>query len=178
MRRSTTIVPTERIERAILLIRGERVMLDADLAAIYGVTTKRLNQQVKRNADRFPPDFMFQLSPAEKSKVVTNCDHLAQLKYSPHRPFAFTEHGALMLANVLNSARAARTSVVIVRTFIRLRRFLASHSNLWRKLAGLERRYDAQFKVVFQAIRDLMAPAPAPKRREIGFHVRYDGPPS
>lgn len=175
MKSTAILIPTERIERAILLVRGQRVMLDADLALIYGVTTKRLNEQVRRNRERFPSDFMFQLTEGEKGKVVANCDHLARLKFSPHRPLAFTEHGALMLANVLNSPRASRTSVVIVRIFIRLRRFLASHADLRRKLSALEQRYDAQFKVVFQAIRELMAPPPSPKGREIGFHVRYDG---
>jgi hypothetical protein len=147
-------------------------MLDADLAAIYGATTKSLNQAVKRNLDRFPPDFMFQLTAREKAKVVTNCDHLARLKFSPHLPYAFTEHGALMLANILNSERAAQTSVQVVRTFVRLRQMLDSNADLARKLAALEEKYDAQFKVVFGAIRQLMAPEP-PKRRAIGFHVRY-----
>jgi len=166
------LIPNERIARSILLIRGERVMLDADLAAIYGATTKSLNQAVKRNLDRFPPDFMFQLTAREKAKVVTNCDHLARLKFSPHLPYAFTEHGALMLANILNSERAAQTSVQVVRTFVRLRQMLDSNADLARKLAALEEKYDAQFKVVFGAIRQLMAPEP-PKRRAIGFHVRY-----
>jgi len=170
------LIPNERIARSILQIRGEKVMLDADLAAIYGVTTKSLNQAVKRNLDRFPPDFMFQLTAREKTKVVTNCDHLARLKFSPHLPYAFTEHGALMLANILNSERAAQTSVQVVRTFVRLRQMLASNADLARKLTALEKQYDAQFKVVFGAIRQLMAPEP-PKRREIGFHVRYqEGP--
>ena len=110
-----TVVPMERIERAILLIRGEKVMLDIDLAELYGVETKALNQAVKRNLDRFPPDFMFQLTTAEKKEVVTNCDHLIKLRFSPNLPYAFTEHGALMLANVLNSERAAQTSVQVVR---------------------------------------------------------------
>jgi len=169
----TSLIPVERIERAILLIRGEKVMLDIDLAAIYDVTTKRLNEQVKRNLNRFPPDFMFQLTAAEKAEVVANCDHLIRLRYSSHLPYAFTEHGALMLANVLNSERAARTSVQVVRAFVRLRQMLASNAELARKLAALENKYDAQFKVVFDAIRQLMSP-PEPKRREIGFHVKYD----
>ncbi len=173
MNQAAALIPAERIAHAIRLIRGERVMLDADLAAIYGATTKRLNEQVKRNRDRFPSDFMFQLTAAEKTEVVTNCDHLARLKFSRHRPYAFTEHGALMLANVLNSARAAQTSVVVVRTFVRLRRILASDSDLARKLDALERKYDSQFKIVFAAIRELMT-SPPPKRREIGFHARYD----
>jgi hypothetical protein len=122
MSETTSLIPVERIEQAILLIRGEKVMLDIDLAVIYGVTTKRLNEQVKRNAGRFPPDFMFQLIETEKAEVVANCDHLARLKFSPHLPYAFTEHGALMLANVLNSERAAQTSVMVVRAFVKLRR--------------------------------------------------------
>src|ERR1017187_9571374 len=167
------VVPVERIERAILSIRGEKVMLDSDLAELYGVGTKALNQAVKRNLSRFPPDFMFQLTVAEKNEVVTNCDHLIQLRYSPHLPYAFTEHGALMLANVLNSERAAQTSVQVVRAFVRLRQMLASNAELARKLDAMEKKYDAQFKVVFDAIRRLMSP-PEPKRREIGFHVKYD----
>ena len=168
-----TVVPMERIERAILLIRGEKVMLDIDLAELYGVETKALNQAVKRNLDRFPPDFMFQLTTAEKKEVVTNCDHLIKLRFSPNLPYAFTEHGALMLANVLNSERAAQTSVQVVRAFVRLRQMLASNAELARKLDAMEKKYDAQFKVVFDAIRRLMSP-PEPKRREIGFHVKYD----
>jgi hypothetical protein len=168
-----SIVPMERIERSILLIRGEKVMLDSDLAAIYGVTTKRLNEQVKRNLARFPADFMFQLTEVEKLEVVANCDHLARLKFSPHLPYAFTEHGALMLANVLNSERAAQTSVQVVRVFVRLRQLLSSNVELARKLESLEKKYDAQFKVVFDAIRQLMSPPVKPKR-EIGFHVKYD----
>jgi hypothetical protein len=173
MGESTSLVPVERIERAILLIRGEKVMLDSDLAEIYGVSTKRLNEQVKRNANRFPADFMFQLTETEKTEVVANCDHLAKLKFSPHRPYAFTEHGALMLANVLNSERAAQTSVMVVRAFVRLRQLLSSNAELARKLESLEQKYDAQFKVVFDAIRQLMSP-PARPKREIGFHVKYD----
>jgi hypothetical protein len=168
-----SLIPMERIERAILSIRGEKVMLDLDLAAIYGVTTGALNQAVKRNSNRFPSDFMFQLTEEEKAEVVTNCDNLARLKYSPHLPYAFTEHGALMLANVLNSERAAQTSVQVVRAFVRLRQLLASNAELARKLEVLERKYDDQFKVVFDAIRRLMSP-PAKPKREIGFHVKYD----
>ena len=170
---NTSLIPMERIERAILLIRHEKVMLDLDLAAIYGVTTKRLNEQVKRNLMRFPTDFMFQLTEAEKSEVVANCDHLARLKFSPHLPYAFTEHGALMLANVLSSERAAQTSVQVVRAFVRLRQLLSSNAELARKLDAMEKKYDAQFKVVFDAIRQLMSP-PAKPKREIGFHVKYD----
>jgi hypothetical protein len=173
MNPSASLIPVERIERNILSLRGEKVMLDADLAELYGVETKGLNQAVKRNASRFPKDFMLQLTRAEKKEVVTNCDHLARIRFSPHRPFAFTEHGVLMLANVLNSERATQTSVQIIRAFVRLREMLSSNANLARKLVVLEKKHDAQFKVVFDAIRQLMTP-PETERREIGFHVKYD----
>ena len=158
MSENISLIPMERIERAILLIRGEKIMLDLDLAAIYGVSTGALNQAVKRNLDRFPRDFMFQLTEAEKAEVITNCDNLARLRFSPHLPYAFTEHGALMLANVLNSERAAQTSVQVVRVFVRLQQMLSSNAELARKLESLEKKYDAQFKVVFDAIRQLMSP--------------------
>ena len=164
-----SLIPSERIERSILFVRGHRVLLDADLAEIYGVTTSRLNEQVKRNQARFPDDFMFLLTETEKAEVIANCDHLRRLKFSPYLPSAFTEHGALMLANVLNSERAAQTSVQVVRAFVRLRQMLASHADLARKLEELEQKYDAHFKVVFNAIRQLMTP-PDPPRRQIGFH--------
>ncbi|MGB7622472.1 MAG: ORF6N domain-containing protein [Terriglobia bacterium] len=168
MKGNQSLIPLERIERSILFIRGQKVMLDSDLAKLYGVTTKRLNEQVRRNQNRFPRDFMFQLMAAEKAKVVAICDHLSKLKFSPVLPNAFTEHGAIMAASVLNTPRAIEVSVFIVRAFIRLREILASHKDLARKLESLERKYDAQFKVVFDAIRQLMAP-PRPKRRRIGF---------
>lgn len=174
MNGQTAVIPAEPIERAILSIRGEKVMLGSDLADLYGVETKALNQAVKRNLDRFPPDFMFQLTATEKNEVVTNCDHLKHLRFSSNLPYAFTEHGALMLANVLNSERAAQTSVQVVRAFVRLRQMLASNAELARKLDALEKKYDRQFKIVFNAIRQLMSPPPEPKRREIGFHVKYD----
>ena len=173
MNPSASLIPIERIERSILLLRGQKVMLDSDLAEIYGVETKALNQAVKRNVLRFPENFMFQLTEIEKAEVVTNCDHLSRIRFSPHLPFAFTEHGALMLANVLSSERAALTSVQVIRAFVRLREMLASNVELSRKLSTLEKKYDAQFKIVFDAIRQLMAP-PETKRREIGFHVKYD----
>ena len=134
MARTQALIPVERIERAILLIRGHKVMLDADLGRLYGVPTKALNQAVRRNKDRFPSDFMFRLSKNEKEEVVTNCDHLHKLKFSPVLPYAFTEHGAIMLANVLNSRRAIEVSVVVVRAFVRLRGVLASHKELAQKL--------------------------------------------
>jgi hypothetical protein len=162
------LIPVEMIERKILLIRCEKVMLDADLAALYGVTTKRLNEQVKRNRERFPNDFMFQLTEEEKAEVVANCDHLKRLKFSHALPYAFTEHGAIMLASVLNSPIAVQTSVLVVRAFVKLREMLATHKDLAKKLDEMEKKYDMQFKVVFDAIRELMRP-PEPKRRKIGF---------
>ena len=172
----TSLIPAERIEKAILSIRGEKVMLDSDLAELYGVETRVLNQAVKRNTGRFPVDFMFQLSAEEAETVRRSRSQSVILKRGEnikYLPYVFTEHGALMLANVLNSERAAQTSVMVVRAFVRLRQMLASNAELARKLAALENKYDAQFKVVFDAIRRLMSP-PEPKRREIGFHVKYD----
>lgn len=169
-----TIVPVEVIERRILLIRGQKVMLDADLADIYGVTTKRLNEQVRRNQDRFPEDFVFQLSEHEKSEVVANCDHLKKLKFSHTLPYAFTEYGAIMLATVLNSSVAVQASIQIVRVFVRLRQMLASNKELARRLDDLENKYDAQFKIVFDAIRQLMVP-PETKKKKIGFKREKEG---
>jgi phage regulator Rha-like protein len=168
-----SLVPMERIERAIILVRGEKVMLDSDLAGIYGVETKALNRAVKRNENRFPLDFMFQLTAKEsetlRCQTGTSNEGRGGRRYLP---YAFTEHGALMLANVLNSERAAQTSVQVVRAFVKLRQMLASNAELARKLAAMEKKYDAQFKVVFDAIRQLMSPPPKPKR-EMGFHVKH-----
>lgn len=167
----TSILPAERIEAKILLIRGQRVMLDADLAELYGVRTRALNQAVKRNADRFPADFVFQLNAEEKAEVVAKCDHLRNLRFSPARPYAFTEHGALMLASVLNSRRAAETSVFVVRAFVRLRQVLVTHRELSKKLGDLERRvkgHDEKIQSLVEAIRQLMAPGDTKKKR-IGF---------
>jgi len=169
-----SIIPAARIERSILVIRGEKVMLDADLAVLYGVTTKRLNEQVKRNRDRFPKDFIFQLTEREKREVVANCDHLKRLKFSPGLPYAFTEHGAIMLATVLNSPIAVKASIQVVRAFVRLRQMLASNADLARKLNALEKQYDEQFKVVFDAIRELMTPPAHTKKGKIGFRREKD----
>jgi len=167
-----SLIPVERIERRILLIRGHRIMIDADLAGLYGVPTKALNQAVRRNADRFPPDFAFQLTSDEveamRSQIVT-----ASKRNERYRPFAFTEHGAIMAANVLNSPSAVRASVLVVRAFVRLRQMLATHHELAGKLAELEERigrHDGAIQGIMKAIRDLMqAPADPPKER-IGFH--------
>lgn len=167
-----SLISTEAVERQILLIRKQRVMLDADLAVLYGVSTKALNQAVKRNRERFPADFMFQLTAEEKKELVTNCDHLANLKYSPGMPYAFTEHGAIMAASVLNSPRAVQMSVFIVRAFIRLRDLLAGNKELAAKLAQHERKlitHDRQITRIVEAISQLTTPAPVKKKRQIGF---------
>ena len=165
---SKPLFGAEEISRRILTIRGHRVMLDADIAELYGVTTTRLNEQVKRNRHRFPDDFMFRLNSTEKAEVVAKCDNLARLKFSPVLPIAFTEHGTIMAASVLNSKRAVETSVYVVRAFVRMREALAGHRDLSRRLDKMEKKYDAQFRVVFDAIRALMEP-PKPSRRRIGF---------
>lgn len=166
----SVVVPVERIENAILFIRGQKVILDADLAKLYGVSTKVFNQAFTRGKDRFPADFAFQLTEQEfrslRSQFVTS-NRRGGRRY---RPYVFTEQGVAMLSSVLRSKRAVRVNIEIMRTFVRLRRMLASNEELARKLAALERKYDAQFKVVFDAIRELMTP-PTPKRRRIGFLV-------
>ncbi|HWN08418.1 MAG TPA: ORF6N domain-containing protein [Pyrinomonadaceae bacterium] len=164
-------VPVKRIEGAIYVIRGERVMLDSDLAVLYGVATTRLNQQVKRNLERFPVDFMFQLTRKEYDSLILQ---IATSKGRGGRrklPNAFTEHGAIMAASVLNSKTAVEASVEVVRAFIRLRQMLSSNVELARRLSELEKKYDAQFRVVFDAIRQLMTPS-EPKRKQIGFAKR------
>jgi len=167
-------VPPERIERSIISVRGQRVILDADLASLSGVMTARLNQQVRRNSDRFPDGFAFQLSKQEfddlKLHFATSSSGWGGRRKPP---IAFTEHGALMAANVLKSPQAVETNVQVVRTFVRLREMLVAHKDLARRLAELEQRYDAQFKVVFDAIRQLMTPPPT-SRRNIGFRASSD----
>jgi len=173
MTKSNALVPIERIESLIFLIRGHKVMIDADLAELYGVTTKRLNEQVKRNKGRFPRDFMFQLTAKEKAEVVANCDHLQKLKFSSALPYAFTEHGAVMLASVLNSPVAVEASIQVVRAFVKLREILGTHRKLAVKLMELESRmqgHDDDITALFEAIRQLMEPSDKPTRR-IGFHT-------
>ena len=168
-----SLMPQEKIDRAIILIRGKKVMIDSDLADIYGVETKRLNEQVKRNIERFPDDFMFQITSMEKSEVVAICDHLKKLKFSSVNPYAFTEHGAIMLASVLNSPRAIQVSVLIVRAFVRLRQMMESNSQLKIKIEEMERSYDEKFKIVFQAIKSLVEKRKEP-RKQIGFRIKKD----
>ena len=166
------LIPIERIEKVIYMIRDEKVMLDRDLAALYGVSTKALKQAVKRNIARFPTDFMFVLNTAEfqnwRSQFVTSNADRRGLR---HPPMAFTEHGILMLSTVLNSERAIHVNIEIMRAFVNLRQMLASDAELSRRLDKLERRYDHQFKVIFDAVRQLLTP-PARTRKAIGFRVR------
>ncbi len=167
--------PVELIAFKIMVIRGQKVMIDADLAELYGVSTKALNQAVKRNSLRFPEDFMFQLSSDEKQEVVTNCDYLNKLKFSKALPFAFTEHGAIQAANVLSSSLAVEMGVYVVRAFVRLRKLLASNKELEQRLSELENRIERKLETHDQAIfrlintlRQMMTPD-KPKKRPIGF---------
>ena len=185
IQQSSMMPPVEAISSRIVFIRRQKVMIDADLADLYGVPTKALNQAVKRNAARFPEDFMFQLTAGEKVEVVTNCDHLAKLKFSKSLPYAFTEHGAIQAANVLASPQAGEMSVYVVRAFVRLREVLASNQELALRLNALEQSTEAlaikhdllahntrvQLKQLFNTIRDLMTPPEAPPKRSIGFVI-------
>jgi ORF6N domain len=197
------LIPTEHIEQAIFLIRGHKVILDTDLARLYGVTTKRLNEQVKRNRHRFPDDFAFQLMAAEfanlRSQIVTSSLqpidlHDEKMNWSQfatsssrhrgavYRPYAFTEHGAIMAANVLNSRRAVQMSVFVVRAFVKMRRVLTDTRDLARKLAALEKElkgrldiHEATIVTILQRVMDILDPPPSPsppKPRRIGFHAR------
>ena len=159
------------LQQRILVLRGERVMVDSDLADLYGVTTKRFNEQVKRNLERFPVDFMFVMTEAEKNEVVANCDHLAKLKFSPFLPRVFTEHGAIMAASVLNSPRAVEMSVFVVRAFVRLRQMLSEHKELAERLDELEvrvARHGNTLSTLVATIRQMASPLETPSR-QIGF---------
>ena len=171
MKTNHALVPKEMIEKSILFLRGHKVMLDMDLAKLYQVKTFRLNEAVRRNTARFPEDFMFQLTENEKKEVIANCDHLKNLKFSPQLPYAFTEQGIAMLSSVLRSERAIRVNIEIMRTFVRLKKLLTSHAELAGKIDSLEKKYDSQFKIVFDALRELLAPpVPEPKPKgPIGF---------
>jgi hypothetical protein len=173
MPKTAAIVPLDRIESLILLIRGRKVMLDSHLAGLYGVSTKRLNEQVKRNSQRFPTDFMFQLTLAESRSLRSQfATSNRQRGGSRYRPYAFTEHGAMMAASVLNTRRAIEVSLYVVRAFVKLREFLGTHKQLARKLAELESRieaHDEEITALFEAIRQLMQPPDKPGK-PIGFH--------
>ena len=170
---SKSLIPVERIQNAILLVRNEKVMLDADLASLYGVETRVLIQAVKRNLDRFPADFMFQLSHEEfsvlRSQFVTSSDWGGRR----YPPYVFTEQGVAMLSSVLRSQRAIQVNIEIMRAFILLRQMLATHSELAKKLDELEKKYDSQFRQVFDVIRQFTAP-PEPKKRAIGFRKQKE----
>ena len=172
MENSPAVIPAERIERSILLIRGHKVMLDSDLADLYSVETRVLVQAVRRNEERFPEDFMFQLTKEEfdhlKSQTVTSSSGWGGRRY---HPYAFTEQGVAMLSSVLRSQRAVQVNIEIMRAFVRLRQLLTSHAELSQRLDELEQKYDQQFRAVFDAIRQLMTPPQAPRRR-LGFPVR------
>ena len=167
--RITSLVPAERIERAILLIRGHKVMLDADLASLYDVETKQLVRAMKRNRERFPEDFMFQLTKKEFEDLRFQFGTSSFWGGRRYRPYVFTEQGVAMLSSILRSKRAVAVNVEIMRAFVRLRALLATHKELAGKLEALEKKYDAQFRLVFDAIRELMAP-PVPKTKQVlGF---------
>ena len=164
-------------EDVIRFVRGRKVIVDADLAVLYEVTTAALNQAVRRHADRFPPDFAFRLTPEEKTEVITTCDHLEKLKYSRSLPLVFTEYGAVMAASVLNSEAAIRTSVLVVRAFVGLRRSLEAGVEIGSRLQELERRvdgHDEELEAIVSEIRRLVRGEPHPERKRIGFH-REDG---
>jgi phage regulator Rha-like protein len=170
-----SIVPAELIENKIYFIRNKKVMLDSELAELYGVSTKRLNEQVRRNIERFPEDFMFVLTKEEadflRSQIATLKKGRGQ--HSKYSPYAFTEHGAIMAATILNSPGAIEMSIFVVRAFVKLREMLIQHKDLKYKIEEMEKKYDSQFKIVFNAIKELMAP-PEKQVRKIGFKIEKE----
>lgn len=165
------------IEPLILTLRGQKVILDIDLAEAYGVETKRLNEQVKRNIERFPEDFMFRLTDAEKEEVVANCDHLQKLKFSPQLPAVFTEHGAIMAASVLNSPKAVEMSVFVVRAFVKMREQLTANADILRRLAEIDKtllEHNDALQVIWEQLQPLLVPPDPPKKGRIGFNAQID----
>jgi len=163
------IVPQEVIETKIIFIKGKKVMLDKDLAQLYGVETKALNRAVKRNIDRFPDDFMFQLKKEEYDELLRcQIGTLKKGQHSKYLPYAFTENGVAMLSSVLNSERAIKVNIQIMRTFTRFREMLMTHKDLKEKIEAMEKKYDYQFKIVFDAIKQLLEP-PEKTKKKIGF---------
>jgi len=161
------------IELLIMTVRNRKVLIDADLAVIYGVETRTLNQAVKRNAERFPEDFIFQLNADEKLEVITNCDHLTGLKFAKSMPFAFTEHGAIMAAMVLNSPQAVTMSVYVVRAFLQMREQLAANREILKRLAEIDKallQHDAGLRDIYRKLLPLLQPPPDPPKRRIGFN--------
>jgi hypothetical protein len=172
MANSSALLSIDLVSTRIVALRGQRVILDRDLAALYGVDTRALNQAVKRNLERFPSDFLFQLSADEKAALAETFPHLEKLRFSRTQPFAFTEHGAIMAASVLNSPRAVEVSVLVVRAFVKLRELLFTHKELAKKFTELESRlanHDVAIQQLLQAIRQLMHEPPAPPKPRIGF---------
>ncbi len=168
------LISIEVITSKIFIIRGKKVMLDRDLAQLYEVTTRRLNEQVKRNIKRFPEDFMLQLTKREKDELVAICDRFNSMKHSTVLPYAFTEQGIAMLSGVLNSNRAIMVNIQIMRAFTQLRRMLLTNRDLKRKIEEMEKKYDKQFAIVFRAIKQLLEPSSEKEKKTIGFHV-YKG---
>ena len=164
-------MPAELIQRSIFVIRGHKVMIDAELALLYKVPTKVLNQAVGRNSSRFPADFMFRLTKEEKLELVTNCDRLLRLKHSSAMPRAFTEQGIAMLSSVLRSERAIQVNIQIMRAFTQLRQLLSTHKDLKKKIEAMEEKYDENFRIVFEAIKQLLEPPEKPKKK-IGYTVK------
>ncbi len=169
--KASVSLPVERIEKKILLVRDQKGLLDRDLAELYGVATIALRQQVKRNFNRFPEDFMFQLSVEESEAMVSQNVIPSRRSLGGSLPYVFTQEGVAMLSSVLRSVRAVEVNIQIMRAFVKLREMLNTHRDLAKKLAELEQKYDRQFSVVFEAIRKLMEPPLVPKKRRIGFHV-------
>jgi len=164
--------PRKPIESLIINLRRQKVILDADLAELYGVPTKRLNEQVKRNAGRFPRDFLFRLSAAEKSEVVAKCDHLIRLKFAKTLPYAFTEHGAIMAATVLNSPEAVTMSLYVVRAFIQMREQIVANIGVLKRLAEIDKtllKHDKSLQIIWHELQPLLNPPPEPPKRRIGF---------
>jgi hypothetical protein len=180
----SVVVPVELIERKIYLIRGHKVMLDADLAELYGVTTGRLNEAVKRNRHRFPEDFMIQLTLEEGRSVLVLRSQIAILKRGRHlkyAPYVFTEQGVAMLSSVLNSERAVQVNIAIMRAFVKLREVMTTHKHLAYKIDSLERKYadhDEDIQVIFTAIKKLLEPPPLPPKRRIGFTSQDEPEPT
>jgi len=170
----SNLISIEVITSKIFIIRGKKVMLDRDLAVLYGVTTKRLNEQVKRNLKRFPEDFMFQLTKHEKDELVAICDRFQTMKHSTVQPYAFTEQGVAMLSGVLNSERAISVNIQIMRAFTYQRRMLLTNRGLKLQIEKMEKKYDKQFAIVFQAIKQLLEPPPVKSKPPIGFRSHND----
>ena len=167
------LIKQESIENRILLIRGQRVMVDRDIAELYDVETKHLNRQVRRNIERFPREFTFKLSQREKDELVTNWHRFKSIKHTAAFPYAFTEHGVAMLATVLKSKRAVKISILIIKTFVRLKKFIVTHKGLARKLKQLEskiKEHDGEIQSIFEAIHQLIS-SPEKSKRRIGFYT-------